>query len=89
MRESKNPAKFVYDTAKKHLKTEQVNKITESDEWEEFQEFKKGKKSKPVEETQDQKRKKAALSTPNISKTTSTKPVEDFESDDVFADAAF
>ena len=86
MRNSKNPAKFVYDTAKKHLKTQEVSKVTESDDWKEFQEWKKGgKKSKQVGETPQQKRKKSALSTPNINKAASTKTSSsDYSSEDLW-----
>ncbi len=83
MRNSKNPAKFVYDTAKKHLKSQEVTKTLDSDEWKEFQEFKNGgKKSKQVDETPQQKRKKAALSTPNINKAASAKSSPSDNTDD-------
>ncbi len=75
MRESKNPAKFVYDTAKKHLKTQEVGKITQSDDWKEFQEWKKSGKAKA--ESPTTKIKKAALGTPKLKQTSASKKTSD------------
>ena len=72
MRRSTNPAKFAYTKAKEHLEYQQFLKDKDSDEYKEFLKAKaEGKTAKAVEETPEQKRKKLALSVPNLNKATS------------------
>lgn len=87
LRNSSNPAKFAYETAKAHVEYEAFKENIKSDEWKEFQEFKKSKK-KPPEDPPEVKRKKTALSLPNINKATSVASNSEQESigtlDDMF-----
>jgi hypothetical protein len=87
LRKSKNPAKFAYNTGKEIIEHQQYLEEKNSDQYKEFQEFKKNPtayaakkaeeaekaKNKQLEETPEDKRKKSALSVPNLNKATSVK----------------
>lgn len=94
MQKSSNPAKFAYNTAKEHLEVEDLKKLKGSDEFTEFQKWKaekedEAKKPKVEAETVEEKRKKDALSTPNLNKVSSAKIKDGEHSNDVWADSKF
>lgn len=71
LRNSPNPAKFAYETAKAHVEYQRFQEDVKSDDWKAFQEFKASKAKPVVEDSPEVKRKKTALSLPNINKATS------------------
>lgn len=71
VRKASNPAKFAYNKAKEHLDYLEFQKTKDSDEYKSFMEAKKSGKLVSLAETPEQKRNKAALSAPNLSRATS------------------
>ncbi|TVM02745.1 MAG: hypothetical protein CV087_08760 [Candidatus Brocadia sp. WS118] len=72
MRDNENPALFAYNKAKEHLDYQEFLNNKNSTEYQEFLEFKKAN-NKPSEETPEEKRKKSALSMPNLINSSSSK----------------
>lgn len=71
-RRSGNPAKFAYQKAKEHVEYQQFLKDKDSEDYKEFLKLKtEGKLSKQVEESPEEKRKKAALGVPKLNNLTS------------------
>lgn len=92
MRNAQNPAKFAYKMAKEHLEVQDLRKTKESDDWKSFQKWKEEQAKKPQDnvESIQEKRKKAALSVPDLTKATAVKPKDDDEDEDnVFRGSKF
>lgn len=89
MNASPNPAKFAYTKAKEHNDYQEFLKTRDSEEYKAFLESKKAKLEQP-EETIDEKRKKSAVSVPDLVNATSgslgTKPVKRAKLDDILPD---
>ena len=92
MNAAQNPAKFAYKTAKEHLEIKSLKETRDSGDWKAFQEWKKQQEKaakEPIETPQD-KRKKAALSVPDLNKATAAKPKDaPPEEENVFKGAKF